>query len=443
MEANIGSLNNRTQVVVCGDFNAHSMTWGSRYDSCKENRLVRWMEDNNLVLVNEGNSPTCVRPQGTSIIDLTWSTPVLVNRIKEWKVDESTLSLSDHSYITFRMWKMDTLDQEVFDEVIEWKCSTFNISDRPEERNEEEEVDWIQQTIVEAADAAMRRIKKRNCDHKKQVYWWSEELSKLKNICMQDRRKWTRAKIKRKKEDRRQGERVGRPDNISSLEDKYRESKKKVVKAIYRAKEDAWNSLIKEIDKDQWGILYKAVMNRLRAAGPGLTETLETDKLEKLILKLFPRETNESKEEIIKVGTWKEEWEIDSTEVCNVLRRKKGRDTAPGPDGITLKMWKKVPGKMIEKITEIINKFFREGKFPRKWKIAKLVLIPKGGSDGSDIPKARPICLLDDIGKCLEKIIVDKIEAWMEYMRSKNLAFAAISKNQYGFRKNKTTIDAL
>lgn len=74
------------------------------------------------------------------------------------------------------------------------------------------------------------------------------------------------------------------------------------MKAIYSAKEEVWKALIKEIDKDQWGTPYKIVMNRLRAAGPGLTETLEKNKLEKLIFKLFPRETREVEEEETNVG---------------------------------------------------------------------------------------------------------------------------------------------
>lgn len=106
-------------------------------------------------------------------------------------------------------------------------------------------------------------------------------------------------------------------------------------------------------------------------------------------------------------------------------------------------MWRKVPGKMIERLTEIANKLLKVGKFPRKWKLAKLVLIPKAKNDESDTPKARPICLIDDIGKCLEKIIVERIGNWMEYMVERGLAFAAVGRNQYGFRKNRSTIDAL
>jgi len=183
-------------------------------------------------------------------------------------------------------------------------------------------------------------------------------------------------------------------------------------------------------------------MNKLRSAGPGLTETLEKNKLEKLVFKLFPRKTEDMVDEVMHVRTWKEEWDISTSELCNVIRKQK-RNTAPGPDSITLKMWRKVPGKMVEKLAEIMNKFLKQGNFPKKWKQAKLVLIPKAKSEEQEIPKARPICLIDDVGKFLERIIVQRIEHWMEYMVERGLAFAAIGKNQYGFRKNKSTIDAL
>lgn len=70
-------------------------------------------------------------------------------------------------------------------------------------------------------------------------------------------------------------------------------------------------------------------------------------------------------------------------------------------------------------------------------------MIPKAKKDESDIPKARSICLIDDIEKCLEKIIVERINNRMEYMAERGMAFCAIGKNQYGFRKNRSTIDAL
>lgn len=46
-----------------------------------------------------------------------------------------------------------------------------------------------------------------------------------------------------------------------------------------------------------------------------------------------------------------------------------------------------------------------------------MVLIPKGKNEELDISKARPICLIDNIGKYLEKILVERIEKWNISMR--------------------------
>ncbi|KMQ93688.1 reverse [Lasius niger] len=79
------------------------------------------------------------------------------------------------------------------------------------------------------------------------------------------------------------------------------------------------------------------------------------------------------------------------------------------------------------------------GTFPREWKRAKLTLIPKGGTflEG-EMPKARPICLLDEMGKILERIIDNRLTRWMD----ENPAYQ-LSPNQYGFCEGLSTCDAL
>jgi len=144
---------------------------------------------------------------------------------------------------------------------------------------------------------------------------------------------------------------------------------------------------------------------------------------------------------VTRIEGWNEEWSISVEEICNTIRKKK-RNTAPGPDGITVRMWRKVPGRMVE-VTKIMNKLLKAGIFPNKWKVARLVLIPKGKQDEAEIPKARPICLIDDVGKYLERIIGERIDNWMDYMYERGCAFRAIGKHQFGFRKNRSTIDAL
>ncbi|KAI4475979.1 hypothetical protein M0804_013964 [Polistes exclamans] len=62
----------------------------------------------NLHLFNQIGRPTCVWPQGSSVIDLTWSSPAASVRPSEWRVDEAE-SLSDHSYLVFR-YSHETID---------------------------------------------------------------------------------------------------------------------------------------------------------------------------------------------------------------------------------------------------------------------------------------------------------------------------------------------
>jgi len=59
-------------VIIGGDFNSKSTLWGCPYINARGDRLERWCASRDLVILNSGNRPTCVRAQGTSIVDLTW-----------------------------------------------------------------------------------------------------------------------------------------------------------------------------------------------------------------------------------------------------------------------------------------------------------------------------------------------------------------------------------
>lgn len=76
-----------------------------------------------------------------------------------------------------------------------------------------------------------------------------------------------------------------------------------------------------------------------------------------------------------------------------------------------------------------------------EWKRAILVLILKGGAEGPNrtgTVKARPICLLNEVGKFLERILLGRVTAHMTEYRA-----AALSNRQYGFRAGRSTTDAL
>lgn len=92
---------------------------------------------------------------------------------------------------------------------------------------------------------------------------------------------------------------------------------------------------------------------------------------------------------------------------------------------------------MTECVANVFTKCCRNGVFPDQWKIAQLILIPKGVLDPA-YPKVRPICLLPEIGKILKRILSERINVWME-----DNPESALSPNQFGFRRQRSTIDAI
>ena len=84
---------------------------------------------------------------------------------------------------------------------------------------------------------------------------------------------------------------------------------------------------------------------------------------------------------------------------------------------------------------DIIYKSFESGVVPSQLKIAKVVPIYKGG-DRLSPDNYRPISLLPNFSKIVEKIVCNRLTLFLE---SNNL----LSPNQYGFRKEHSTIHPL
>lgn len=95
------ALTNGGGLVLCGDFNSHATMWSSNATDARGLLLENWAAGHDLRLINSGTAPTCIRPQGDSIIDITWVTADLIRHVTKWCVRQDMESLSDHQCITF------------------------------------------------------------------------------------------------------------------------------------------------------------------------------------------------------------------------------------------------------------------------------------------------------------------------------------------------------
>lgn len=153
-------------IILGSDFNSKSILWGCPYTNSRGDRLECWYASRDLLVVNSGNQPTCTRPQGSSIIDVTWSSPYIKPRIAWWKVMDLE-SLSDHKYINFAIhvdkrirtvhhkkryvrWAHKKLDEECFKKALEWCCTN-----RVREININQMVQWVNDVLTDACNYSM------------------------------------------------------------------------------------------------------------------------------------------------------------------------------------------------------------------------------------------------------------------------------------------------
>ena len=124
--------------------------------------------------------------------------------------------------------------------------------------------------------------------------------------------------------------------------------------------------------------------------------------------------------------------EITLEEVRRILKKIKRRK-APGPDEIPMEAFKEMDDENLEKIVKMLNEWWSEEDVPEETLQARVVLIFKKGDTGN-LANYRPISLTNSIYKILASIIQRRVAEKLD----ENL-----QKTQYGFRKNKSTSQAI
>ncbi|GBN95192.1 Retrovirus-related Pol polyprotein from type-1 retrotransposable element R1, partial [Araneus ventricosus] len=108
---------------------------------------------------------------------------------------------------------------------------------------------------------------------------------------------------------------------------------------------------------------------------------------------------------------------------------------APGPDGFYGDVIKEAYSSNKLFIHNLFNSCLSAGYFPKRWKRAQVVMFNKKNKD-HDPGAYRPICLLDALGKALDKLITQRL---FHHLLSNNL----LHPNQYGFIPGKSASDAI
>ena len=125
---------------------------------------------------------------------------------------------------------------------------------------------------------------------------------------------------------------------------------------------------------------------------------------------------------------------IEDEEVKRLLSRTRRR--APGPTGITWAMTRHLPPNVISSLTNIYNACLATGYFPKAFKTATTILIPKPQKSTHNPGNYRPISLLDILGKTFERLLNVRLRMHLDFND-------LLSSKQFGFRQYSSTEDAL
>lgn len=109
---------------------------------------------------------------------------------------------------------------------------------------------------------------------------------------------------------------------------------------------------------------------------------------------------------------------------------------ASGPDAIPGEAVKLIAKSLLKCVAEIFNQCLMQGIFSAAWKRARLVLLRKHSRPLNKPNSYRPLCMLDSMGKLLEKVIDTRLKNICEERE-------LLTANQYGFRRNRSTLDVI
>lgn len=121
-------------------------------------------------------------------------------------------------------------------------------------------------------------------------------------------------------------------------------------------------------------------------------------------------------------------------EINNSIKKLKKTNKAHGADGIPAEAYKTIQTWLAEPLTDMINEIKNGKQLPTTWKNGAVVHIYKNKGGGKECDNYRPISLLQIAYKIWPSLIAQRLAKILRILTS---------NNQYGYKNNVSTIDAI
>lgn len=135
--------------------------------------------------------------------------------------------------------------------------------------------------------------------------------------------------------------------------------------AIVKAKVAAWKELMTTLERDLWGRLYRVVMQHIRPRSLAVTEKMEIPVVTRVVEGLFPEYMGAEAPRILNRPDMADTDLISIDEMKAVAREIKKLNSAPGPDGISVRVLLSLLMAASNRLKDCLNACMLQGCFPR------------------------------------------------------------------------------
>ena len=442
------------EIILLGDFNAHHSEWGGLGTACEHaaDHLLVETRRRDLGLLTPRGEPTWTRGNQRTVIDLTFATPALCQRVSFCGTEERWALTQDHIPIRltldlisaappvqqdrFALGKLDLVGLQADLATTEWQAADCPLS---------------------ALQAALQNFLPRRCPPARPCPRarpdWSPRAAALLTGARQARRRYAAS--------RQEHDHVA----MASLSNQLKQEVKRVARSN-------WRALINGLSTDQRSPrnsgLWRLSKWSRRHAGqrhkdphlPALrrtqADTLTHDDTEKaaiLAARFFPGVLIDSNQQDPQTPTgpqtpaaYRHEaapdqripimqsvTEVEALQVLNHLPC--GR--APGPDRIPNEILKALGPFIAKGVALGINKILAKGEFPASFRESTTITLRKEGKKDYTLPGSyRPIALENTLAKIVEKVLATRLSDAAE-------TFGLLPWTQMGARRQRSTASAL
>ena len=431
-------------VLICSDTNARNPSWLDREINERGRILDEFVHLNQLVILNEDSAFTYTGSAGCSLIDLMMCNSQMLRHLSGCSTVTNPPSLSDHHYVKTTI----TISTDL--RPIKFQNSTRKFSTR--------NADWksFQKTLLDLLGES--HLDPNCCSKASADEFLNNFYEILFSVCHQY--------LKRVK--------PGVLGDSPWFDEECRASKKKVSKALHRLQDAttdlkkvhynslyhqarmehkllirdkklaSWQQYCNNVSKQTMFECLKIVRSPPKSTLSTITKpngeitTGHSDTLNALLDAHFPCNPQHLKSHNPPPLDFYQTCEIQSTTELEIETniRKLKRKGAPGQDGITGEIIKNNSPILSVLLSSFFNSLFLIGYFPDRWKTGVACFIPKQNSQPGTVKSSRPITLLDNLGKLLEKSINERLVDFL-------FRNAKMSLRQYGFVRQRSTEDAV